>query len=313
MQVPDIIKQILSAAGIQSRWELRGNYTEWHHCVQFRETNFQFISRLTEHEGIFYYFEHSNNKHTIVFADSLSALHTCSEQESANYAPELGAEGKDYVSAWGGTHALRSGSFKHYDFHFERSANVYTFETTTVDEIAGNGRYKISEVPGKFTHQFNKIDSGTGSSAEGDKLARIRMEEIETHNPMFRATSYCRGFSAGQRFQLEGGPIGEYVITAIEHMGMQHPPYLSGMEASMLYSNTFTCVPFGSKFRPETTTEKPVVQGPQTAIVTDRPDKYGRVRVKYHWGDSLDRPGSESYRNGPVPAGAVFIPRPVMR
>ena len=137
------------------------------------------------------------------------------------------------------------------------------------------------------------------------------MEEVETHNPMYRAVSFCRSFSPGDRFSLKGTPNeGDYSITAIEHAGMQHPPYLSGMESSMLYTNTFTCIPYGAKFRPETSTEKPVVVGPQTATVVDGPDKYSRVKVKFHWGDKLNSAWVRVAQRWCGPQwGTIFIPR----
>jgi type VI secretion system secreted protein VgrG len=308
--VAEILQQVLSNHGIQFRLAL-GGYTQRDHCVQFRETDFEFISRLMEEEGIFYFFEHFNNRHVMVIADAPSVFKTCAEQPVAYYGPQLGAQEMDFITQWGGTHQLRSGKYKIYDFHFERPAALFTGEEETVNAVAGNTNYKISDVPGRFTHQFNTIDSGSRSQGEGDKVARIRMEEVETHNPMFRAASYCRSFSPGHRFTLKGSPNeGDYSITAVEHVGMQHPPYLSGMEASILYSNTFTCVPYGAKFRPERTAEKPVVVGPQTATVVDGPDKYSRVKVKFHWGEELNSAWVRVAQRwcGPM-WGTIFIPR----
>jgi type VI secretion system secreted protein VgrG len=309
--VIEIVKQILSDAGIQHRFETTGTYTPRDHCVQFRETNFEFISRLMEEEGIFYFFEHSNNKHVMVIADSPNAFKTCQQQPIARFHPDVGAQGLDFITEWGGTHALRSGAYKMYDFHFERSKSLFTGEERTVNAVAGNTAYKISDVPGRFTHQFNAIDSGSKSQAEGTKFARIRMEEVETHNPMYRAASICRAFSPGVRFTLQGTATpGDYSITSVEHAGMQAPPYLSGMESSLVYSNTFTCIPYGAKFRPETTTERPVIVGPQTATVVDGPDKYSRVKVKFHWGEDLNSAWVRVAQRWCGPQwGTIYIPR----
>jgi type VI secretion system secreted protein VgrG len=311
MTVIDIVKQVLSAGGVQTRFDTTGTYTARDHCVQFRETNFDFISRLMEEEGIFYYFEHSSNNHVMVLADAPSAFKTCAEQPVAYYGLELGARGLDYITEWGGTHALRSGSYKMYDFHFERSTALFTAEEETVNAVAGNAAYKVSDVPGRFTHQFNRIGSGSNSQSEGAKFARVRMEELETHNPMYRASSFCRAFSPGHRFTLKGSPnAGDYSITSVEHAGMQHPPYLSGMESSLLYSNTFTCIPYGAKYRPEMLTEKPVIVGPQTATVVDGPDKYSRVKVKFHWGDGLNSAWVRVAQRWCGPQwGTIYIPR----
>jgi type VI secretion system secreted protein VgrG len=308
--VPDILKEVLANHGIQVRFDL-GEYTERDHCVQFRETDFDFISRLMEEEGIFYFFEHSNNKHVMVIVDAPAAFSTCANQPIAYYGPEQGPRGLDWVSQFGATHALRSGKYKLYDFHFERPSSLFDPEAPGLTTIPGKTNYRIADVPGRFTQQFNAIDSGSKSHGEGEKLAKVRMQEVESHNPMFRASSSCRSFNPGHRFTLKGSPhAGDYSITAVEHAGMQYPPYLSGMESTLLYSNTFTCIPYGAPFRPESTTEKPVIVGPQTATVVDGPDKYSRMKVKFHWGDELNSAWVRVAQRWCGPGwGTIFIPR----
>jgi len=308
---PDIIKQVLSKAGIQNRFDLTKDYTIRDHCVQFRETTFNFISRIMEEEGIFYFFEHSDGKHVMVVADAPQAFKTCPQQPITHYAPVTGPMGDDYITSWERTQELRSGKVSLYDFHFENSTKLFTTDVSTVEPVAANTKYRICDSPGRFTHQFNKIDSGKKSQAEGDKLTRVRMEEVESQNPMCRATSSCKAFSAGHRFTVKGPPKeGDYVITSIEHAAMQAPPYISGLESEQVYSNTFTCIPYGANFRPQRVAPKPVIVGPQTATVTDGPDKYSRVKVRFHWGQQLTSAWVRVAQRWAGPGwGTIYIPR----
>lgn len=311
LTTPDIVKQVLSPYGLAMRWETGGSYTKWDFCFQYRETDFNFISRLLEDEGIFYFFEHNDGNHTMVFADSPSSFKPCPDQKSANYAPDIGAGGADFVSDWEVSQSLRSGSHRVWDWHFEMPARPLTASTNAAEPVAGNVAYKISDFPGRFIPQFNKIDSVNGAPPEGEKLNRIRMEGLESVNPVYRATSLCRAFSSGQRFSLAGGPKpGEYALVRIEHAGAQYPPYLFGSESSMLYTNSLECIPYGSKFRPPRTAERSLVHGPQTAIVTEGPDKYGRMRVKFHWGDTTASAWLRVAQRWAGPQwGTIFLPR----
>jgi type VI secretion system secreted protein VgrG len=313
LTVPDILKKILQEYSINPTLRLTGTYTQWDMCTQYRESDFNFISRLMEHEGIFYFFEHADGKHTMVLGDSPQAFQVCPQQASYNYAPEMGPGEGDWIGDWGLASHLRTGSYRLWDWHHE---NASRFEATvqTATPIAGNAAYKVSDFTGQFTHQFNAISNVSKVSPEKDKLNKLRMEEVETENPLFRAAGMLRPLSSGHRFTVAGSNVsGEYVITSAEHSGTQHPPYTFGdFETPLTYNTTLTCIKQGAIYRPARRHRKPVVQGPQTAIVTDRPDKYGRVRVKYHWG--TPQPVSAWVRvvqkwAGPT-YGAIFIPRP---
>ena len=313
MTVPDILKKVLADYGISPTVRLSGTYTPWDMCTQYRESDFHFISRIMEHEGIFYFFEHDNGKHTMVLGDDPQAFQTCPKQASYNFAPDVGPGEGDWIGDWGLARHLRTGSYRLWDWHQE-NASRFEASVQAAKAVAGNTAYKISDFAGQFTHQFNKIGNVSKVTTEKDKLNKLRMEEVETENPLYRAAGMLRPLSAGQRFTVVGGnDSGEYVITSVEHSGTQHPPYVFGeFETPLTYNTTLTCIKQGTTYRPARRHNKPVVQGPQTAIVTDRPDKYGRVRVKYHWGDP--QPVSAWVRvvqkwAGPR-YGAIFIPRP---
>jgi type VI secretion system secreted protein VgrG len=309
----DIIKKVLADYGISPTIRLTGTYSLWDLCTQYRETDFNFLSRLMEHEGIFYFFEHSNGKNTLVLGDSPQAFQVCPDQASYNYAPDIGPGDGDWFGDWNAAHQLRTGSYRLWDWHIE-NANRFESISQTAKAVAGNTSYKISDFPGDLTPKFNAIQSTGKVPAEGTAVVKRRMEETETGDPLYQASGSIRALSSGQKFSVEGSIItGDYVVVSAEHSGMQHPPYVYGdSDTPLTYTNSLTCIKYGTQYRPPRIHIKPLVQGPQTAIVTDRPDKYARVRVKFHWGDPQ---GVSAWVRvvqkwaGPQ-YGAIFIPRP---
>jgi type VI secretion system secreted protein VgrG len=311
MTVPDVVRQVLSPYGMQTRWSLTGDYSQWNFCFQYRETDFNFISRLLEEEGIFYFFEFSNGNHTLVFADSPSAFKPCPDQSSAAYEPELGPEGADAVSEWESEQELRTGGLEVWDWHFEKAPTPYSYSAQTPQALAGTNSYKLREFPSRAAQPFNEVDSVSGVSGRLEQLSDMRMQGIESVNPVFRGTTTCRAFSCGQRFTLRGGHApGEYVLTRIEHTGSQYPPYLFGMESSILYTNSVECFEHGKNYRPPRTAERSLVPGPQTALVTEGPDKYGRMRVTFHWGPGVTSAWVRvAQRWAGTQWGTIFLPR----
>jgi type VI secretion system secreted protein VgrG len=312
MTAIDIIKKLLGMYGVRDyRFDTSGTYTEWDHCFQYRETTFHFISRLLEHEGIFYYFEHEERKHTLVFADQPADFKPSPHQPLANFAPSMGVGPGEhaYVTSWKPTYSLRTEGFQAYDYHFENTKPT-THNVNAAQPVLGTA-IKLEEYPGVFTAPFNKIDRGSSSSSEANRLVTMRIEEQETANPEYVGVSSCKGLSAGQKFALkddEGSK--DYVVTAIEHSAMQAPQYLSDLESDLIYTNTMTCVEFGSKYRPVRVHQKPIVSGPQTAEVIEGPDKYSRVKVKFHWGGELNSAWVRVVQRwAGTKYGSIFIPR----
>jgi type VI secretion system secreted protein VgrG len=311
--VPDILKEVLKSYGINPTDRLNRTYSPWDICTQYRETDFHFLSRVMEHEGIFYFFEHADGKNTMVLGDHPQAFLVCPQQAAYNFAPEIGPGDGDWLADWDSAQQLRTGSYRLWDWHME-NATRFEADHQTAEAVAGNTKYKFSDFAGQFTQQFNAISSVSKAPAEAKVLTKLRQEQVETENPIYTAAGSLRALSAGQRFTVNGESVkGEYVVTTIQHSAIQFPPYIYGeFETPMNYAANLTCIKAGAIYRPAPRHKKPVVQGPQTAIVTERPDKYGRVRVKYHWGSP--QPQSAWVRvaqkwAGPQ-YGAVFIPRP---
>jgi type VI secretion system secreted protein VgrG len=311
MAVPDIVKQVLSPYGMQTRWSVTGQYEKWDFCFQYRETDLNFISRLMEEEGIFYFFEFSNGNHTLVFGDTPSVFKPCPDQASANYQPDIGAQDEDFVMDWELGQELRTGGLEVWDWHFEKSPTPYNATAQTPQALANTNSYKLRDFPSRAGEPFNAIGGVSKVSGRITQLSNIRMQSIEAVNPVYRGSTTCRAFTSGQRFTLQGGhEPGEYVLTRIEHTGSQYPPYLYGMESETLYTNNVECFRHGTNYRPPRTAERSLVQGPQTALVSDGPDKYGRMRVKFHWGAGVASAWVRVAQRWAGPQwGTIYLPR----
>jgi type VI secretion system secreted protein VgrG len=328
LTVPEIIKKIFQDLGFRDfREGFTRTYTKWDYCVQYRESDFNFVSRLMEQEGIFYFFEHEKSKHTLILADAPDAHKPCPHQPQAQFSPEGGiGEREDVVTSWQMEQELRPGKYTLRDYHFEMPSK--TLEVSSPTTVSGGGKtnFEIYDYQGEYTQQFNKPSERLGEvEPEGEKIVKLRMQEEETPHLDVRGSSYCRGFTAGYRFELKSPPAGvaagQYVLTSVQHSAVQGGDFASGAETDVFYSNDFTCMPQRVPFRPARTTPKPVIQGMQTAdVVGPRgeeifTDKFGRVKVQFHW----DREGKRDENSScwirvaqPWAGkrwGAMFLPR----
>jgi type VI secretion system secreted protein VgrG len=289
LSVPDIVEKIFSEKGFKDfQIRLHGSYDPRDYCVQYRETDFNFVSRLLEEEGIYYFFEHKDKKHTLILADVPEEHKPCPKQESARY--QLSAGGwleKDVVTSLEVTQEIRPGKYTLNDFNFEMPNTDLKVETPGKQTL-GPGEREIYDYPGDYSKR-----------AQGDRLSNIRMQEEEAKITNIVASSVCRAFTSGYRFDLLDyyrSDMNEksYVLTSINH-GATEPVGGSGQGSEASYTNSFTCIPFDVPYRPPRITPKPVVEGTQTAIVVGPSgeeiytDEHGRVKVQFHW----DREGKK--------------------
>src|SRR5882724_2317217 len=285
MTVPDIIAKIFRDLGFSDfKLMLQGSFEPRDYCVQYRETDFNFVSRLMEEYGILYFFEHEEDKHTLVLANSPSAHKPCPEQPEArcNFAPGALLD-EDTVTAWQMEQELRPGKYALTDYNFETPSTSLAVNVATTVNGGGNGKYEIYDFPGEYLKK-----------AQGEQLVKIRMEEEEAPHTVVSGASTCRAFTPGYRFELTGHYSQQmdrsYILTEVQHVASVGESYSeAGADVDQSYSNHFTCIPHDVPFRPSRVTPKPTVQGPQTAIVVGRSgeeiytDKYGRVKVQFHW------------------------------
>lgn len=294
MTVPDIAENVFRASGFSDyRFSMTTTYKPHKYCVQYRETDFHFVSRLLEQFGIFYYFEHEKHKHTLVIVDSESMLERCPGQETTKYdASWGGTSSEDVVTSWRMDQELRTGKCSVSDYNFQTpDQSLYVGEATIVD-VGGNSRFELYEYPAGGT-VFDRTDLKS--------RAEIHMQEEEAGHLVCSGTSDCRAFASGYTFTLEGFPRKDmndsYLLRDIQHMASARGSYGSGDNAGGFeYSNRFACISQSIPFRPARVTPRPFVQGSQTAVVVGPKDEeiwvdqYGRVKVQFYW----DREGKKN-------------------
>jgi type VI secretion system secreted protein VgrG len=284
MAVPDIIVKVFQGLGFKNfKNSLQSSYSPREYCVQYRETDFNFVSRLMEESGIFYFFEHDKDKHTLVLGDSPAVHKDCPGISKVVYDTSAGSQHElDTITEWYVEQEFRPGQYTLNDYNYETPA---TSLMANVNGIAGPGslpKYEIYDYPGAYT-----------AKADGDKLAKLRMQEEEAPCLVTHGAGTCRALAAGFRFSLADHYRRDlnkaYVLTRVQHYASVGSFYAGGQSAPESYSNEIVCIPQDVAFRPPRQIPKPVVQGPQTAVVVGPAgeeiytDKYGRVKVQFHW------------------------------
>ncbi|MCA8950136.1 MAG: type VI secretion system tip protein VgrG [Planctomycetes bacterium] len=289
--VQQIVEQVFEDAG-QSDFEfkLNGSYTARNYCVQYRETDFAFVSRLLEDEGIFYFVRHEADRHVVVLVDSPSSVPDCPGQAEVDYHTASGQVGRDVITEWTSSQELHAGKVALKDYNFEDPGNALLVTDSTADAIGDNGAHEVYDY-----HPELYPDTGAGTP-----IARIRMEQRETVGVRVAGEATCRAFAAGHTFTLQNHYRQDlngkrFLILAVEHtLNQPSDVYSEAGDEPSVYENRFVCVPADLPHRPERSTQKPFVRGPQTAVVVGpageeiHVDQYGRIKVQFHW----DREGS---------------------
>jgi type VI secretion system secreted protein VgrG len=318
-KIPDIIEEVFKDFGFSDyeTSEIKGTHEKWVYCVQYRETAFEFVSRIMEQEGIFYFFRHENNKHVMVLADQPGAHKPCPVTNTFRMQPATGHGANvadDVVSHWEHHYEFRPGKWAQTDYNFEDPGLNLMANTQTVVSLDGNKKFEMFDYPGEYM-----------TKGEGEALNKLRMQEEEVAYDVVRGTGNCRPFSPGLKFTLEmherRSENTGYVLTSVTHSARQAGFFGDEGEGETSYSNSFTCIPQAVPFRPVRKTRKPVVYGTQTAVVTGPSgeeiytDKYSRVKVQFHW----DRRGKKDDKSScwirvaqpwaGAKWGAIWIPR----
>jgi len=315
LSVPEIVEQVFGERGlVDYQLNLHGTYEKRMYCVQYRETDFNFISRILEEEGIFYFFTHEQGKHTMVLADLASEHASCPGQEHARCRISSSRE-EDLITSLEKTQEIRIGKYTTSDYNYlTPSTNLEVQVDSSVP--LGPGEREVYDFPGEFK-----------SRSRGEHLAGVRIEGEEAKITTIKGSSTCRAFAGGYKFELRGHyreemNDSEYLLISVNHMAHQNFG-VSGAEAQrdVLYSNSFICIPYETVYRPPMDTPKPVMWGSQTAFVVGPEgeeiytDEYGRVKVQFHW----DREGENNENSSCWMRvsqsmagnrwGALFLPR----
>jgi type VI secretion system secreted protein VgrG len=292
MTVPDIVKSVFSDLGLQNvRDALAREYTAWDYCTQYHETNLNFVCRLMEEEGISYFFEHENGKHTLVLADLPNAYRNCPGTSDIPFVTDVDNAFGQTVLSWQVEQELRPGKYTLRDHHFEMPRKPLEFTQPTIIDLTRNKSLEMYDYPGDYAKRFNNTGQRLGKvEPEGTSVTEIRMEEEESPGLVSYGSSNYSNLTSGFAFKLKNHPAsvnGRYVVTSIRHSAVQTPNYVSGVTANQPYNNSFVCISDQIHFRPPRVTPKPLMQGPQTAVVVGKTgeeiwtDIYGRVKVQF--------------------------------
>lgn len=312
--VPDILKEVFREYAI-SEFEdcLSESYRPWEYLVQYRETDFNFVSRLMEQEGIYYYFKHERDKHTLVLADGYGAHSPLPDNATIPYYPPSDNVQRDvHVHEWSVRRQVSSGSFVQRAYDYTKpGADLETYAQLVQGHAEAD--YEIFDYPGEY---FEKPD--------GENYAKTRLQELQAGYERSHGVADVRGIVPGSLFSLAEHPRDdqnrEYLVVAAEQH-VQLGDYASNSGNDFHFECRFEAMDSSTQFRALRLTPKPVVQGPQTAEVVGPSgeeiwtDKYGRVKVQFHWDryGQKDENSSCWVRVAQVWAGskwgAMYIPR----
>ena len=281
--VPDVVRQIFRDAGFSDFEDrLTSTYRSWEYLVQYRESDFSFVSRLLEQEGIYYYVKHSGGTHVVVLCDAQSAHEPVPGYEKIPYfPPEEQHRERDHINGWNLTRRIKPGAVAATDFNFTRPRASLLARRVEPDEDVGTS-YEVFDYPGEYTEL-----------AQGDSDVRVRLEAFHADRELAEGAGDAAGLSVGALFQLDGFPRKdqdkEYLVVRATYQIQVNADESGSWGDGPAFRCQFAAIDSARPFRPARSTRKPIVEGPQTAIVVGPAgeeiytDEYARVKVKFHW------------------------------
>lgn len=316
---PDIISAVYSALGFSAyKSGLQSTYPSLDYCVQYRETYFNFVSRLMEFNGIYYFFTHANGAHTLQMVDTNSACPAIAGSGNLDFG--ISDKFNHSVDLWYVNHEIQPGKFTYGDFNFTTPGQMQTGQVNN-SVGAPQGALEMFEFPGGFP------DSSTGAN-----IATTRMQEFQSDYEVFSGSTNCWNVEAGHTFTLQNHPIAalnkKYLLTEVAFNASQSVPVEDRRSKSesrdaqeFTYAANIKAIDFKQQYRPKRKTPRPSIPGPQTAFVSGQSgkeiytDSYGRIKVQFHWDryGQADENASCWIRVAQLWAGngwgSLFIPR----
>lgn len=285
--VPEVIQETFQRYNFRDydASGIREEHKPWENCCQYQESAWDFVARLMEIEGIFYYFKHENGKHTLMLVDNMAALLPCPYQSTFHY-----------------THQLGTGAYRTEDTVFSSDLRMIVKPNVYQNN---DSNFRIYQNP---LRDKRKVDRDTGVDRDIDRYfypanvewpgepsdyAMLRIEEQEHDHTAANGSGNCRAMTPGYRFDLTGHDRPEqninYLIVKVTHSGQEGTFVAGANSQEAMYTNSYTAHPSSITYRPFLDTDEPEVSSLQTATVVGPPgeeiytDQYGRVRVKFHW------------------------------
>jgi type VI secretion system secreted protein VgrG len=281
--VIEIVEDVFRRFGFTDyRLRLSRRYRKREYCVQYRETAFDFVSRLLESEGITYFFEHAEQEHLLVLSDSPAGHGPFPGYDTVRWHP-AGATTPvpETIRRWVYEKQLQPSTYVHTEYNFTKPRADLKAAARFPGAVPGH-EWEVFDYPGEYEH----LD-------DGETYANLRAEEFGAAQDVYQGEGDVRGLATGHTFELTDHPRRDqnqsYLITGLQ-LKFDQAAYLSGArDAEATFECAFSCLPAQRPFRPRRITRKPVVHGEQTAVVVGAAgkeievDDYARVKVHFFW------------------------------
>lgn len=278
--VPEVLDDVLGKYGFPFEKRLSGSYRPWEYCVQYQESDFAFVCRLMEHEGIAYHFEHGDGAHVLVLADDVGSYRSLPRHAAIPYRPRdrVVHAMEACIDQWRVAEQITSGRVTLDDFDFRKSrASLQS----------------VQQDPKGHEHSTYEVYEWLGGYSEhgqGDAYARIRLQELQGAHELASGHTNVMGMAPGYLFRMTHCPREadnrEYLVTQTRY-DLREPDYASGAGSDSVCAFDFTVLPSTVPYRPARTTPKPRTNGPQTATVVGPEDiwtdRFGRVKLQFRW------------------------------
>ncbi|MFO1267195.1 MAG: type VI secretion system tip protein TssI/VgrG [Rubrivivax sp.] len=295
MSVPEIVEKVFGDHGAIANFEFKlfGSYRKRTYCVQYRESDYQFVARLLEEEGIYWFFAHGEDTHKLMLVDDIGALAEGAGCETLPFHALAGGAPPDvdFVSGWHCSREVRTGKTVLTSYDFERPSTPLLVEQTHARSHSLDN-YEAFDFEGDYTQK-----------PDGQHLTDVRLDEQQARFERLQGQTNARALAVGHLFKLERHPRGDqnhqYLCTQLNITAHVASYEAGGGGGGDDYQCQFAAAPSSQAWRPERRTPKPFVQGPQTAVVVGPggeeifTDKYGRVKVQFHW-DRLGKKNEKS-------------------
>lgn len=283
-KVPDIISEVLGKYGFALLPKLTKTYREWDYCVQYQETDLNFVMRLMEHEGIYFYFEHQDGSHTLVLADDFSSHSPLPGKPSIKYygIDAVTVADEEHFRSWQVLEDVNSGEYITDDYDFENPrADLKTKRKNPLGHT--HDAWERYMWPGGYVNY-----------GDGETYSVVRLESLEAEHERTLGQTTVRTMAPGYLFNLERCPRAdqnrEYLALSVDYYFLDNSRMSEGSGAGdSVWEIKVTSHPTVLPYRPQPVTPKPLTHGPQTAVVVGPAgeeiytDKYGRVKVQFFW------------------------------
>lgn len=313
----DIVQDVIKAYGAFCPLQVKTNkqYLTREYCVQFNESDLDFVHRLLAEDGINYYFTHAQNDHTLVLTDHGAGFTDCSERKVVVRGIAREGSGGVAVFDWRRSLQYHPQACEQIDYNQDTPKNFYKQRIATTSTF--------SQVPAvNAVQNYGGYNFKTGSNSCHDfdvdynkLLTQHRMEALESRHDVGQGVSNCTSFRSGARFELVhsvASESGQYVLTSVSHQAS------NSVDGPDLYQNSFQCVPAKAPVRPQQLQLKRQMPGPQVAKVTallasgssGDADPQRMVKVQFPWDgehNSCKLRVLQSYAGSGW--GASFVPR----